>query len=236
MQGDPFGLAISEYFEGEKKATLRVDSTITQDEKIKVSTLYRTYRGMPELEKTAIDLAKGKILDIGAGSGAHALILQKRKLDITALDLSKGACETMTRRGLNKVVHSDIFQYQEKGFDTMLLLMNGIGIAGTLDGLDKLLVHLRTLLQTGGRIYMDTTDILYMFEEADGSVLIDLHGAYYGELEYEISYKNETSTFPWLYIDYATLETHATALGYSCEMVVADEDGSYLACLEKIEF
>lgn len=233
MQNDPFGLAITEYFEGNKKAALAVDSTITQNEKIKVSTLFRTYRGMPELEKTALDLTQGKTLDIGAGSGTHALVLQKRKIDVTALDLSKGACETMLKRGLQKVVNSDIFKYQEKGFDTMLLLMNGIGIAGTLDGLDQLLAHLKTLLLPGGKIYMDSTDILYMFEEEDGSVLIDLHGAYYGELEYEISYGNERAQFPWLYVDYATLETHATALGFGSELVITDEDGSYLACLVK---
>lgn len=232
MHNDPFGLAISEYFEGNKKAALAVDSTITQNEKIKVSTLYRTYRGMPELERVALDLAQGKILDIGAGSGAHALVLQKRKLDVTALDLSKGACETMVKRGLHKVVHCDIFKYDEKGFDTMLLLMNGIGISGTLDGLDLLLAQLKTLLVPGGKIYLDSTDILYMFEEEDGSVLIDLHGAYYGELEYEISYKTERSKFPWLYVDYGTLETHAIALGFDCEMIMEDEDGSYLACLQ----
>ena len=235
MHNDPFGLAISEYYKGDKKASITVNSSITQDEQIKVSTLYRTYRGMPEMEKVALDLAKGKILDIGAGSGAHTLVLQKRKLEVTALDISKGACETMSKRGIQKVVHSDILEYKEAGFDTLLLLMNGIGIAGTLDGLDILLAHLKTLLHKGGKIYLDTTDILYMFMQEDGSVWIDLHGAYYGELEYEISYKEETSKFPWLYIDYATLETHARALGYSCEQVVWDEDGSYLACLEKVE-
>lgn len=235
MNNDPFGVAISDYFDGNKKATILVNSSITQNEKIKVSALYRTYRGMPEIERTALDLSKGKILDIGAGSGAHSVILQKRKFDVTALDLSPKACEIMSKRGLHNVVNQDIFEYTQQGFDTMLLLMNGIGIAGTLDGLDKMLAHLKTLLKKGGKIYLESTDIMYMFLNNDGSVLIDLNGAYYGELQYEISYENHVSSFPWLYIDYPTLETHAKALGFKCTQILTDEDASYLACLERVK-
>ncbi|MEY3417919.1 MAG: hypothetical protein RL060_2031 [Bacteroidota bacterium] len=231
MNQDPFGLAIADYYHGNKKANITVNSTITQNEKIKVSALYRTFRGMPEIERVALDACTGKILDIGAGSGAHSIVLQKRKLDVTALDLSPLACEIMLQRGIHKVKHHDIFTYQEKGFDTMLLLMNGIGIAGTLDGLDNLLMHLKSLLNVGGKIWLESTDIMYMFVQDDGSMLIDLNGAYYGELEYDISYENHSSTFPWLYLDYATLETHALAAGFLCTQALADDNSSYLACL-----
>jgi SAM-dependent methyltransferase len=189
---------------------------------------------MPEIEKVALDLCKGKVLDIGAGSGTHSVVLQKKKFDVTALDLSPLSCEIMLKRGIFNVVNQDIFSYKEAGFDTMLLLMNGIGIAGTLDGLDKMLLHLKTLLKKGGKIFLESTDIMYMFLQDDGSVLIDLNGDYYGELTYEISYNNHTSTFPWLYVDYTTLETHAIALGYNCTQIITDEDASYLACLELI--
>ena len=233
MNNDPFGVAISDYFDGNKKASILVNSSITQNEKIKVSALYRTYRGMPEIERKALELSKGKVLDIGAGSGAHSVILQKRKLHVTAIDLSPKACEIMSKRGLENVVNQDIFEYNNQGFDTMLLLMNGIGIAGTLEGLDKMLYHLKTLLNKGGKIFLESTDIMYMFLQKDGSVLIDLNGAYYGELQYEISYEENSSSFPWLYIDYPTLEVHAKNLGFKCTQVISDEDASYLACLEK---
>lgn len=235
MKNDPFGVAIADYYNGNKKATILVNSSITQNEKIKVSALYRTYRGMPEIERAALDICKGKILDIGAGSGAHSIILQKKKFDVTAIDLSPKACEIMSKRGILKVIHNNIFEFHETGFDTMLLLMNGIGIAGTLEGLDKMLNHLKKLLNPGGKIFLESTDIIYMFEQKDGSVLIDLNAAYYGELQYEISYEDHQSSFPWLYLDYATLETHATDLGYKCSQVINDEDSSYLACLELIE-
>jgi SAM-dependent methyltransferase len=234
MNQDPFGVAIAHYYQGNKKANITVNSTITQNEKIKVSALFRTYRGMPEIERVALDACKGKILDIGAGSGAHSIVLQKRKLEVTALDLSPLACDIMLQRGIHQVIHHDIFTYQEKGFDTMLMLMNGIGIAGTIAGLDKLLLHLKSLLNFGGKIYLESTDIMYMFVEEDGSMLIDLNGAYYGELEYAIHYENHSSTFPWLYLDYATLETHALSAGFACTQVLADDDASYLACLTLI--
>lgn len=234
MNNDPFGVAIAAYYHGNKKACIVVNSTITQNEKIKVSALYRTYRGMPEMERVALDECAGKILDIGAGSGAHSIILQKRKLDVTAIDLSPQACKIMLQRGIKKVVNGDIFNFQDNGFDTMLLLMNGIGIAGTLDGLDKLLVHLKTLLNKGGKIFLESTDIMYMFVNEDGSMLVDLNSAYYGELEYVISYENHVATFPWLYIDYSTLESHALALGFQCKQLLNDHDASYLACLELV--
>lgn len=234
MNNDPFGVAILDYFEGNKKASILVNSNITENEKIKVSTLFRTFRSMPEIEKIALDLCSGKILDVGAGSGAHALVLQKQGLDVTALDISPLACDVMHKRGIVNVVNQDIFTFDSDKFDTILFLMNGVGIAGTLDGLDNLLKKLTNLLNKGGKIYLESTDIMYMFVEEDGSMLIDLNGAYYGELQYEIRYDNHTSNFPWLYIDYGTLETHANEQGFNCELICSRESDQYLACLSKI--
>lgn len=233
MLNDPFGEAIADYFEGNKKASIVVNSSITEKESLKASKLFRTIRSMTEIEKTALELCNGAILDVGAGSGTHALILQKNKKNVTALDLSQKACDVMSKRGVKQVIKADIFEYKTQQFDSILLLMNGIGIAGTLDGLDALLEHMNKILVNGGKIYLESTDIMYMFVEEDGSMLIDLNGAYYGELTYDISYNEHKANFPWLFVDYGTLETHAIEKGYHCEIVTNDENYSYLACLTK---
>ncbi|HPE75234.1 MAG TPA: methyltransferase domain-containing protein, partial [Draconibacterium sp.] len=200
---DPFGEAIHDYFEKGKAPDLIVNSNYTEDEKIPVSYLFRTENDMPEIEITALENCRGKILDIGAAAGCHSVILQEKGFDITALEKSEKACEVLRKRDISKVVCADIFNYSETQFDTILLLMNGAGIGETLEGLKKLLVHLKKLLTRNGQILIDSSDIKYLFEEEDGSFWMDLaNESYYGEMEYEVKYKNSVSKFKWLFVDF----------------------------------
>jgi hypothetical protein len=53
---------------------------------------------------------------------------------------------------------------------------------------------------------------------------------YYGELTFTISYKNQTEeVFPWLYLDYNTLQNAAHANGLQCQLVCEGEHFDYLA-------
>lgn len=228
---DPFGLAVSDYFNGNKKIHIEVETDLTEGEKIPVSKLFRTYKGMSDLEKKALDYCNGNILDIGACAGAHSLVLQKQNKKVEALEISPLACEVMKQRGVQKVINEDIFSFKSQKYDTLLLLMNGIGICGTLEGLDKFLHHCKSILAPKGQIILDSTDILYMYEEEDGSYWIDLNGAYYGELQYAIKYKDNFSEFKWLYIDFETLESHAVELGYKARKIYENDDNNFLAIL-----
>src|SRR5690606_11951309 len=192
-----------------------------------------TENEMPEIEKTALKLCRGKVLDVGAAAGCHALVLQKKGLEVTALEKSELAVAVMEKRGVKKVICSDIFHFHEKGFDTILLLMNGTGIGGTLKGIKKLLLHLRNLIGPNGQILIDSSDISYLFEENDGSVWIDLaNDAYLGEMEYELKYKNDCTTFNWLFTDFNTLTKIAEDIGLTCKKIVKGEHFDYLAQLK----
>ena len=143
---DPMGRAISDYFTTGKAAKLRVFSPMFEEDEIPVTTLFRTFEEMPETERKALDLAKGRTLDVGAGSGCHSLVLQQRGIDVTAIDISHLSVLTMQQRGVKKVLEQDFFTLTGQ-YDTILMLMNGIGIVGTLDRLpvffqqlDKILV------------------------------------------------------------------------------------------------
>ena len=230
---DPIGQAIHNYYFDNDKEFLDVDSNYTENEEIDPARFFREFKEMPDLEKTALDRCHGRILDVGAGAGSHALELQTRGFDVTALDKSELAVAVMLQRGIAKVIHEDIFRLKSDNFDTILLLMNGIGIAGTIEGLKKLLTHLKLLLAPKGQILLDSTDIFYLFEEEDGSVWTDLaSGDYYGEMTYTVNYKKDiTATFPWLFIDFETLSGIAAECGFSCELAGEGADNDFLARL-----
>ena len=196
---------------------------------------------MPKLEKEAMQLSKGKILDVGCGGGSHSLFLQEKGFDVTAIDISANVIKACKLRGVQNArvqnlleVSTDTSESElaKQKFDTILLLMNGTGIFGTLSETSKYLQKLKSLLNPNGQILIDSSDIIYMFDKADdGSYIIPADG-YYGELTFTISYKNETEeSFPWLYLDYNTFQNVAYANGLQCELVQEGKHFDYLARL-----
>ncbi|MGB0886793.1 MAG: class I SAM-dependent methyltransferase [Vicingaceae bacterium] len=230
MDKDVIGRALLDYFNNKTAENITVISSISEDDVIPVPYLFRTAKALPKIEKKALALCKGTVLDVGAASGCHSIILQKKEIDVYAIDISKGAVEVMQQRGL-KAQHINFFNVKER-YDTLLFLMNGVGIAGTIDGLDKFLLKAKSLLNKGGQILLDSSDIAYMFQEEDGSMWMDLNSSYYGEVTYQMQYKALiTDKFDWLFIDFKTLQTKATALGFITELVLEGESDDYLAKL-----
>lgn len=229
---DAIGAAIQAFMQGETGAQIVVESNITEDDVMDAAYLFRTFKEMPELEQLALAQCTGAVLDVGAGAGCHSLVLQQRNINITALDISEGAVAALRERGVKNVLQQDVFQLEGIRFDTMLLLMNGIGIAGDLYGLTRFLNHAKKLLKPGGQVLLESSDILYMYEEEDGSVLLDLNAGYYGEITYNMRYKDhESGYFKWLFIDAAILEDYAVESGYDFELLYEGEFGNYLARL-----
>lgn len=234
---DLIGQAIYNYHFNGNDESLVIDSNYTEDEVLDPSHFFRTYDLMSAIEKRALDLCRGKILDVGAGAGCHALELQNRALRVTALEKSELACQVMTDRGVEHIVTGDMMDHTGIMYDTILLLMNGAGLAGTMQGLERMLAHLKTLLAPGGQILMDSTDIIYLFQEDDGSLWIDLaNNNYYGEMTYTIKYRNKTGDpFPWLFVDFESLSQYAGKQGFKTELVMEGEDGDYLARLVHLD-
>jgi len=183
-----------------------------------VAYLFRSYQNMPLLEQKALQLAKGKVLDVGAGAGCHALYLQQKGMNVTALDQSTYAIEACRLQKIQNCIQSSVLDYKsETLYDTILLLMNGTGIFGKLNQTATYLQKLKSLLSPRGQILIDSSDLIYMFDEdEDGGRWIPDTG-YYGELEFTLHYKGQKEQFPWLYLDYNTLQNAALANGFHCE-------------------
>lgn len=231
---DPIGSAILDFLSTKNATNILVESNLTEDEEIPVPYLFRTQEELPEKEAFALSKAQGRILDVGAGSGAHSLILQKDQKNAVAIDISEKCCEAMKLQGVKHTVCADFFNYQDsEKFDTILLLMNGFGIAGTLPNLERLLTQCKSLLKPGGRIIGESADILYLFEEEDGSCSIDLNSNYYGEINYRMSYKNEVGDwFPWLYISADLLIDVADTVGFEMIEIKHGTEDDFVICLQ----
>jgi SAM-dependent methyltransferase len=233
---DLLGQALLDYQHGQHKAALTVQCSVADDEPLPAAYFFRTLLAMPELERQALDECRGRVLDLGAGAGCHSLELQGRGFtDMRAIDQSAGAVQVMQARGVREVAQHDIMAPrgpQERPYDTILMLMNGLGLAGTLEGLDAFLAHARTLLAPDGQILATSSDISYLYEDEDGALVFNLNGPYYGEVEYTFRYKDQVGEpFPWLFIDASLLEDAARQAGYEVDFLGDDDNNQYLVRL-----
>lgn len=229
---DPMGRAIFDYYHTRKAGKLRVLSSMFYEDEIPVPTLFRTFDEMPVQEQKAIELCRGRVLDVGAGSGCHSIVLKNRGLDVTAIDISELSVEVMKERGLDARNINFFDETFTERFDTILLAMNGIGIVGKTERLPEFFRSIKRLLAQGGQVLLDSSDIRYVFMDDDGGMDIDLAAGYYGEIDYKMRYKNITGTpFDWLYIDFDTLQMYAEEHGFTCEKCIDGEHYDYLARL-----
>lgn len=229
---DLFGKAILDFQTNNSPENIVTETNISEADEMEVSYLFRDFKSMPKLEQKALQLCKGKILDVGCGAGSHSLYLQNKGLDVIAIDISENAIKACKLRGLKNVKVQDVLAVENDKFDTILLLMNGTGIFKTLKDTSKYLQKLKSLLTPNGQILIDSSDIIYMYDEQeDGSFLVPATN-YYGELIFTIHYKNQTDKpFPWLYMDYNTLQNAAHANGLNCELIQEGKHFDYLAKL-----
>ena len=231
---DPMGRAIAEYYKTGKAERLRVFSPMFEEDELPLPTLFRSYDEMPEIEQKALNLAKGKTLDVGAGSGCHSLVLQDRGIDITAIDISPYSVETMKERGVKKVFEQDFFTLKGQ-YDTILMLMNGIGIMGTLERMSVFFKLLDRILAPRGQVLCDSSDICYVYETDDGIIELPDDMEYYGEISFQMQYKDTIGEpFDWLYIDADTLMMKAEENGYAVEVLADGNHYDYLARITKI--
>jgi len=231
---DLFGNALLDYQNGNYTEDIITSTSISDEDILPLPYLFRSFSEMPELEQKALQLANGKILDVGCGAGNHSLYLIEIGFEVKSIDISNGAIQVCKKRGLENTHVQDIMKETET-FDTILMLMNGSGFFQNLESTSKVLQHLKTLLNIGGQILIDSSDIKYMYQDDDGGYWVDANANYYGELEYHISYKGENESFPWMYLDFENLKVACESVGLNCELILEGEHFDYLARIISFE-
>lgn len=224
---DIYGTILKDYFNGKKDIEVLLHNHYGEAEDYPIEMFFRDEKTMPEAENIALNLCKGKVLDLGAGTGNHALALQNKGFDVTAIDISEGACEIMLTRGVKNVICADVFNYRAEKFDTLLLMMNGIGFVGYIDELKIFLDFAKTILNPNGQILFDSSDVSYLYEDLDRTA-----DPYYGETDYQYEYNGvKGEWFSWLYIDEWTMKKVALECGWELQVVYQNLNDNYLGRL-----
>jgi len=232
LTADLIGTALLEYQNNGSWENITTVSSVAGKDELPLPYLFRSYLEMPLLEQKALTMARGRVLDLGCGAGSHSLHLQEKGLEVEAMDISPGAVATCALRGVSRAQVMDLWQLERGNFDTVLALMNGVGLCGTLERLPRFLQILKGLLAPQGVILMDSSDIIYMYENEQGDYELPENVHYYGETSFRMIYKNLRSPdFPWLYIDFDLLQQYAWQAGMTCKLVQEGPHYDYLAVL-----
>lgn len=227
---DILGNALIDFHFNKINGNIIIHSPDFEQDEIPVSWYFRDYDAMPEIEKEALSFCKGSILDIGAGAGSHALYLQSKEFDVTGMDISEGGCRVMRDRGVRKVINSDVYTPNNNKYDTVLMMMNGIGITSSIQGLESFLDFVPGLLESSGQIIFDSSNLIYLYQDDHNVAEINLAGEYYGEIEFQMEYNGVFGKiFRWIYVDFDTISAMCEKRKLKIELLHEGENLQYLA-------
>ncbi|MAN59137.1 MAG: SAM-dependent methyltransferase [Flavobacteriaceae bacterium] len=229
---DILGTALLDYLHGNYSEDIVTETSISEPDVLPLPYLFRSFEKMPKMEQLALHRCEGNVLDVGCGAGSHSLYLQGKGVDVMAIDASAGAVAVARERGVRQVLHSTFLDLSGVKFDTILLLMNGTGIFETVAQVPQYLEQLHSLLSENGSVLIDSSDLRYMYDEThDGGIWVPAD-RYYGELEFTMEYKGQTTAhFPWLYLDQRLLAELCEENGFNFEILYESDHYEYLAKL-----
>jgi SAM-dependent methyltransferase len=231
---DPFGDALLAYHEGDTSGELVLGRDDGQEGRLPVSYFFRGPSEFTPVENAAIERCRGHLLDVGGGTGLHSLVLQEKGYRVTAIDVSPRAVEVMIKRGVRDVHVADLFTCRMSPFDTLLMMGHGIGMVETLAGLDRFLGHARGLIRAEGQVLLSSLDVRVTQEPLN----LAYHEAnrrarrYPGEIRLHNEFRGTKGPrYGWLHVDPDTLQEHAEASAWTCEVITTEKSGDYLARL-----
>lgn len=230
------GAALLAHFRGEPEQPLAIRRDDGLEGPLPMSHAFRSPEEFSPTERAALDLCRGRVLDVGGGSGVHSLVLQERGITVTAIDVDEQAVEVMHGRGVTDARQADIWTLSGECFDTILMLGHGIGMAGDIAGLNRFLLHVQSLVAPGGQLLLESSDPgatqeprHLAYHEANRRA-----GRYIGETRICLVRGDEVGpTFPWLLVDPDTLAGAAQRALWRCEVICRAPSGEFLAQLTR---
>jgi len=239
LEQDLFGQVLMDFAAGraEEYYLRRDDNTVERDS---TSRYFRSWEKLPAHQRCLLNHAYGRVLDIGAGAGQHTLALQNRSLEVVAIDASPGAIEVCRARGVKSAYLMDAhdLQFDPASFDTVLLLGNNLGIAGTPDGLRTLLRRLHEIVRPGGQILADINDNTATHDP--GHLRYQRwnvsRGRYPGAIGQRIEYDGKCGPqFNWLLTNFSDLRAILMETGWRVKRCVqVNVEATYAIGMERI--
>jgi SAM-dependent methyltransferase len=228
------GKSLLDYYSGDKSTEIIVRRDDGFETKIPVSIFFRSQNELLPGEIESLNQCRGHVLDIGAGSGIHTLILQSRGHTVTSIDIDPNACHIMSQRGIRDVHCVDVMNFQGGPYDTLLMLGHGIGMVENIKGFNHFLDQATSLLRQEGKLIINSVDV----SKTDDPVHLKYHevnfhkGRYIGETRIQFEYKGERGPFcGWLHIDPQTLKDQLKLENWIFNVIYEDKSGEYSSYL-----
>ncbi len=240
---EPYGSAIKQcYTQPDVPVSMKVHIKNVATHEVDVHMFFEQPEEFLEIDRIAYQLCRGRILDIGAGVGRFALPLQKQGLTVCAMEELPQAIAIMQERGVQDICSMELDDFLDQSivnekFDTVLMIMNGLGIVGTFDKLALFLDKIKPFLKPDGQILADSMSV-NLSKVNDFSKHIEIQkmdGKYPGEVQLKFEYQGVLgSDVAWLHIDEIALASLAEKTGWVSDVIYRDDDGTYLTRLTMI--
>ena len=200
---------------------------------------FSDYSSWSRRERQAINLAKGRVLDIGCGAGRFSLHLQQRGFDVTGIDNSRGAVKVCKLRGVKNVrlrSIDEIGKFKPGSFDTVIMMGNNFGLFGGFKKARRLLKQMHVITSAGGQIIAEAVDPYQTNEE--------LHLAYQrrnraqgrmsGQLRIRIRHENIVGAwFDYLLASQKEMKEILAGTGWQISKILSDKGPGYTAIMTK---
>ena len=239
---DAFGHMLYDYYTGNSDSRIpgileRYDGFVTDAGSVTV--YFNEYKKWPLIERKAIRLARGRVLDVGCGAGRHCLHLQEKGLTVTGIDNSPLTIEVCRQRGLTNAVVLPLNEITpDLGiFDTVLMLGHNFGLFGSFLGARRILKKLDRITSRKARIIVTSNDVYQSSEEPEHLNYLEYnrkHGRMSGQLRVKVRYKKyATPWFDYLIVSKDEMESILDGTGWRVTKYIDAGDSHYAAIIEK---
>ena len=200
---------------------------------------FSEYEAWSDLERRAVDLARGKVLDIGCGAGRHALYLQSKGFEVTGIDNSPGAIKVCKLRGVKRAIVrpiQEVGKFPKGAFDTILMLGNNFGLFGSAENARALLKEMSRITAPEAQIIAGTLNpyLTDKKEHLEYQRFNRRRGRMAGQIRFRIRYgKAVGEWFDYLFVSPEEMRKILETTDWQVREFIMNEGANYFAVIEK---
>lgn len=202
------------------------------------SSYLAKFEAWPQIERRAMELVRGRVIDLGCGAGRVALYLQRKGYDVLGFDISPLALRVCKERGLRKTRRGSIHdpRFARNSFDTAIMFGNNFSLLGTPTRATKVLSRLHRILSKGGLILAETLDPYDTKEQAHLAYhkMNEKKGQPAGQVRMRVRYKQyATPWFYWLLLSRDEMRALGRRAGFEVTRCIGSSGPRYVGVLRK---
>jgi len=237
LEEDAFGQELYAAYAGEEVFEIleRDDGLI---DVMKTGEYFSQYEGWSPIEQKAMQIVKGRVLDVGCGAGRHSLYLQEKGFDVLGIDISPLAINVCRLRGLKncKVVPIEAVNFKPNSFDTIIMMGNNFGLFADFKRARRLLKRFCRMTSEDALIIASSRDPYKTINPAhlEYHKLNKKRGRMSGQVRIRIRYEKYVGKwFDYLMVSRKEMEQILLDTGWKIKEFLDSEGPHYIAIIEK---